>query len=64
MLPPIQEENFLSRGVAVRILGLKAAGIRVRDSQYRRLDRPDSREPPPVSRTARRGGDKRGSVMR
>jgi hypothetical protein len=53
MLAPIQEENRLSCGEAVRILGLKAAGIRVSVSQYRRWESPDSKEPPPVRITGK-----------
>ena len=43
---------------AVRIRGLNAAGTSVNVSQYKRLDNPDRREPPPVRMTAigREGG--------
>ena len=52
MLAPIQEEKRRSRGVAVRMRGLKAEGMSVSVSQYRRLDSPERLEPPPVRMTA------------
>jgi hypothetical protein len=65
MEPPIHAENSRSISDAVRILGLNAAGTRVSVSQYKRLDRPDRREPPPVRTTGNgeRGRGRWGKII-
>jgi hypothetical protein len=64
MLAPIQEENLRSSAEAVRILGLKAEGMSVSASQYRRLERPDRLEPPPVRTPAGEGGERARARVR